>query len=550
MWDDFQAMYTKLTVYGEQGSHWQYYSIPIDEMEEDFQVVFTPSDPKSRSGDIAIDDVKLTRGKCIAEKPKASPLPDNENGSPKIETTTSSTFTTVTPSSTKAPESPESNNGHSSKNPSDVEEPGCPEMPKPERGFIVYYNKEKAFSAAADAIKAEIICAYEVDLEGSKTTTCQNNEWSPELGTCGEKTNENEKSSENEEKSQESTTESPKPFETSTTVIEKQTKVKDPKFVQFSQFLASMAFAVLFWSLTIFILFNVAQPNENCNFDISLANGKVTETSSVFLGDNIEFECNRGYTLQGKSWHLGSGNILKRFCAKAGCRDFEKPENGFISAYGGGLRAVIECDEEFVLRGNPGTYCNGTEWIIPLGTCQKKSNPGDFSCDFEREDLCGWEASVAIPQPWQRVSAAFDFLKTKCIRQDHTFRSDVQGHFIRLQSQVHASRTSHFISPIYPRDLTLGHSLRFQFQLFMSQTGSKSLVISVKPFSMPVQDMWQSFRESSIKLIVSGDQGTNWQSHSIHIGEMETDFQVVFTVTEPSSLNGDIGIDDVEFIEQ
>ncbi|XP_070069232.1 DNA topoisomerase 1-like [Drosophila takahashii] len=231
MWDDFQAMYTKLTVYGEQGSHWQYYSIPIDEMEEDFQVVFTPSDPKSRSGDIAIDDVKLTRGKCIAEKPKASPLPDNENGSPKIETTTSSTFTTVTPSSTKAPESPESNNGHSSKNPSDVEEPGCPEMPKPERGFIVYYNKEKAFSAAADAIKAEIICAYEVDLEGSKTTTCQNNEWSPELGTCGEKTNENEKSSENEEKSQESTTESPKPFETSTTVIEKQTKVKDPKSI-------------------------------------------------------------------------------------------------------------------------------------------------------------------------------------------------------------------------------------------------------------------------------------------------------------------------------
>ncbi|KAH8352672.1 hypothetical protein KR084_005599, partial [Drosophila pseudotakahashii] len=312
---------------------------------------------------------------------------------------------------------------------------------------------------------------------------------------------------------------------------------------------SSMAFAALFWSLTIFILLNEAQPNENCNFDISLVNGKVTETSSWFLGNNIEFECNQGYTLQGKSWHLGSGNILKRFCAKTGCRDFEKAENGFISTFAGGLKAVIGCDEEFVLRGNPVTYCNGTEWIIPLGTCQNKSSPGDYSCDFEREDLCGWQASVAIPQPWKRISAAFDFLKEKCIRQDHTFRSDVQGHFIRLQSQVHASRTSHFISPIYPRDLTLGNSLRFQFQLFMSQTGSKNLIVSVKPFSMAVEDMLQSFRESAIKLIVSGDQGTNWQSHSIHIDEMETDFQVVFTVTEPCSLNGDIGIDDVEFIE-
>ncbi|XP_037710392.1 MAM and LDL-receptor class A domain-containing protein 1 [Drosophila subpulchrella] len=294
----------------------------------------------------------------------------------------------------------------------------------------------------------------------------------------------------------------------------------------------------------------VAQAIASCDLEIKLANGKVTESSSWYGGDYIEFECDRGYIMQGKTWHLGSGNILKRFCAKAGCEGFEKPENGKISTAPGGLKAVITCDENFILSGNSVTYCNGSQWILPLGTCQMQNHTGDYSCDFEREDLCGWKASKAIPQPWQRIRAAADFQKKNCLQQDHTFQSDVQGHFIRLQSQVHAFRTYHFMSPIFPRNLTSGHSLRFQFQLYMFGTGVKNLTVSVKPGSMPAEDMWKTFRADTTKLIVSGNQGANWQSHSIHISEMETDFQVVFTVADPSSLGGDIGIDDVKFTNE
>nr|AAW79512.1 SR-CIII [Drosophila simulans] len=302
------------------------------------------------------------------------------------------------------------------------------------------------------------------------------------------------------------------------------------------------------WALIIFMIYIVIQPIASCEPDILLPNGQVTESSSWFLGDNIKFECNRGFSLQGKSWHLGNGNMKKRYCA-TGCNDIEKRANGTIFTATDGLKAKIECDEEFVLSGNSVTYCNGTQWIMKLGTCQLANSAGDHSCDFEREDMCGWRASKAIPQPWKRISAAADFRKEKCLQQDHTFQSDVEGHFIRLQSQVHASRTYHFISPIYPRNLTVGHSLWFQFQLFMFGTEVRNLTISVKPSSMAVEDMWNSFKNICTKLIVSGDQGPNWNSQSIAIDEMESDFQVVFTVVDPSSLHGDIGIDDVKFIK-
>ncbi|EDW87555.1 MAM and LDL-receptor class A domain-containing protein 2 [Drosophila yakuba] len=51
---------------GSQGARWLEHTIAIDEMDEDFQVVFTATDARSQYGDIAIDDVKLMN---IAECP-------------------------------------------------------------------------------------------------------------------------------------------------------------------------------------------------------------------------------------------------------------------------------------------------------------------------------------------------------------------------------------------------------------------------------------------------------------------------------------------------
>ncbi|XP_017075217.2 LOW QUALITY PROTEIN: MAM and LDL-receptor class A domain-containing protein 1-like [Drosophila eugracilis] len=311
-----------------------------------------------------------------------------------------------------------------------------------------------------------------------------------------------------------------------------------------------MALASVFWALAMLVLLTVGESTASCDLEIKLANGRVRESSSWFPGDYIKFECDLGYSLQGKTWHLGSGSIPRRFCTKSGCNDLAKPEKGIITTTDDGLKAEIACDEGFVLTGNRLTYCNGTQWIIPLGTCQAASYASDYSCDFEREDQCGWKASKAIPQPWTRTSAASDYHRNMCLHQDHTFQNGVEGHFIRLQLQVHASRTYHFVSPILPRNLTLGNSLRFHFQLFMSGTRVKDLTVSVKPESMAVEEMWLGFKKNSTKLTVSGDQGASWKSHSVPIQELNTDFQVVFTVADPSSLSGEIGIDDVRFIKE
>jgi len=265
-----------------------------------------------------------------------------------------------------------------------------------------------------------------------------------------------------------------------------------------------------FLDKTIFLLLKVAQAIASCDLEIKLSNGKVTETSSWYgvtissssaIGD-ISCRANLGTSAAETFWRDSvpvSIGILTRckllpFSFRDGMRRFWKPENGKISTVPGGLEAVITCDEEFILSGNSVTYCNGSQWILPLGTCQMQNHTGDYSCDFEREDMCGWTASKAIPQPWQRIRAAADFQKKNCLRQDHTFQSDVQGHFIRLQSQVHAFRTYHFMSPILPRSLISGNSLRFQFQLFMFGTEVKNLTVSVKPGSMPAEDMWKTFR--------------------------------------------------------
>nr|XP_044248848.1 MAM and LDL-receptor class A domain-containing protein 2-like [Drosophila takahashii] len=226
---------------------------------------------------------------------------------------------------------------------------------------------------------------------------------------------------------------------------------------------------------------------------------------------------------------------------KAGCKNYPSPRNGIANTTL--LRAEVECDEGYVLSGNKVTYCNGEEWITELGTCMMSNNTVDYSCDFEREDLCGWEAHNNEKKVWKRISAATNFHSNGTGPQrDHTFQSDTEGHFILMETDPWLSADKHFLSPIYPKDLTLGNSLCFQFHIFMFGTGVKNLTVSVKTESM-------TFSNMSSKFNLSGDHGAKWHTFSIPIDKMDQSFQVVFTVTDPNNPYGDIGIDDVKLME-
>ncbi|KAH8333945.1 hypothetical protein KR059_004657, partial [Drosophila kikkawai] len=232
--------------------------------------------------------------------------------------------------------------------------------------------------------------------------------------------------------------------------------------------------------------------------------------------------------------------------SETGCKELDFPKNGKL-INPKGLKAEINCDKDYVLFGNKYTYCDGNDWQISLGTCQATQN---YSCDFEREDLCGWTFPHSKPQPWSRISTSSSFHSIKTGPQrDHTFQNDNEGHFIRMETQSGATGSYHFESPVFPQHLSLGNTTCFQFHFFMFGEGVESLFVSVKPASMSVAEMWEKFEKNSTQFQKCGNLGNKWYEHSIPITEMNEDFQVIFTVTDAQSRFGDIAIDDVKFLE-
>ncbi|XP_016956447.1 MAM and LDL-receptor class A domain-containing protein 1-like [Drosophila biarmipes] len=274
------------------------------------------------------------------------------------------------------------------------------------------------------------------------------------------------------------------------------------------------------------------------------------------------FECKDGYTLLGRKFSSddcpkGLLRGERSFCAKTGCKDYQSPRNGNLTA--DGLKAMIECVEGLVLYGNRVSYCNGEHWSTELGKCLKTNDTGNYFCNFEAEDQCGWTAQTAGNSPWKRISVANDFHSNSTgPRSDHSFASDFRGHFMRMETGTGYKYREHFMSPLYPRSLTLGNSLCFQFYVFMFGRNVRSLGVSVKPESLDIDEMHiesvdvetllddEVMLKETTKFVRTGDQGAEWLRFSIPIDEMKEDFQVVFTAIETDNEFGDIGIDDVE----
>ncbi|XP_039502360.2 uncharacterized protein LOC120458689 [Drosophila santomea] len=302
-----------------------------------------------------------------------------------------------------------------------------------------------------------------------------------------------------------------------------------------------------FWTLAVIVIYSIGSINGRCERSLDLQNGFINYRARNI----VRFRCNRGYNLQGTGLRTcdrdGSIRGEKPFCARRGCVRLEDPENGYVE--NDALKTDVVCHDGYVLVGSRTAYCDGENWSTQLGSCRRSNHTGDHSCDFESEDQCGWEAETAFRRPWKRVSPASNFHSLKTgPRHDHTFKSESGGHYMRMETQAGAYGSYHLISPIYPRFLTLKTACCFRFHYFMFGEGVDSLVVSVKPVSMPVTTMWNTFRANSSKFEIAGEQGTQWLEHTITIDEMQEDFQVIFTATDARSRFGDIAIDDVKLM--
>ncbi|EDV56362.1 uncharacterized protein LOC6546879 [Drosophila erecta] len=302
-----------------------------------------------------------------------------------------------------------------------------------------------------------------------------------------------------------------------------------------------------FFALTLILLLSLDTTNGSCEGSLDLENGRFFTRSNNL----VIFQCNRGFVLQGNSIHTcdrdGRLREKKPFCARRGCEKPEDPTNGYV--LDNPVKAEIVCLDGFVLYGSRTAFCDGEKWSTELGACRRSNHTMDHSCDFESEDQCGWSAEETNWLPWKRISAVTDFHHPRTgPRYDHTFGNNSGGHYMRMETQIEAYGSYHFVSPIYPRSLCLNAACCFRFHYFMFGAGVDSLVVSVKPASLQIDDMWNNFRSNSSKFEITGSQGTHWLEHTITIDKMREDFQVVFTATDARSQFGDIAIDDVKLM--
>ncbi|KAH8377225.1 hypothetical protein KR093_004321, partial [Drosophila rubida] len=283
-----------------------------------------------------------------------------------------------------------------------------------------------------------------------------------------------------------------------------------------------------------------------CNRPDELANGSIMQRRSF-----LRFRCFNNYFLLGRSMITcgGDGRLTgeRPFCARPGCIQPQHPENGEIELQRG-LTAVVVCRENFVVAGNVMAHCNGNNWDRQLGVCRHRNHTQSHACDFETEDQCGWTSQLGLIQPWRRVATVGSFKAYRTgPRHDHTLQNAYGGHYMLMETNSFAYGAHHLISPIYPRELSLKTACCFRFHYFMYGAGVGSLVVSVKPAQMRVDEMWE-YKSIYQKFNVSGNLGNQWLEHTLRIDEMPQDFQVVFTATDASSHLGDIAIDDVRLM--
>jgi len=176
----------------------------------------------------------------------------------------------------------------------------------------------------------------------------------------------------------------------------------------------------------------------------------------------------------------------------AGCASPRDPEDGEISIQRG-LTAVVICKENFVVAGNALAHCNGNSWDRQLGGCRHRNHSLSHACDFESDDLCGWTTQLGLMQPWRRISTVGNYHTYRTgPRHDHTLQHAYGGHFMLMETSLNAYGVHHFVSPIYSKDLSLKTACCFRFHYFMYGSGVGSLVVTVKPHQMRLDEMWEN----------------------------------------------------------
>ncbi|CAH0548931.1 unnamed protein product [Brassicogethes aeneus] len=263
----------------------------------------------------------------------------------------------------------------------------------------------------------------------------------------------------------------------------------------------------------------------------------------------VRFLCNPGFQLMGDKyatctrghWDLDSVPV----CVKNTCRALNKTElnNLLIFPTMGGAVLNFYCKQGYTLNGNNQVYCNGTHWQNGIPRCFVSHTTPPLSCNFESEDICGWQHDLNHDFDWRRMNynTPSGTIGTGP-EYDHTKGAGEGGYYMYIESSSRRENdTARLISPFYQKTAT-DTCFEFYYHMYGATTGT------LRVYLKKMNESW-NLLESKMIFDLKGNQGSHWFRSLHFLGPIEQDYQIIIEGIRGRSYISDIAIDDVKIIE-
>ncbi|XP_071120043.1 zonadhesin-like [Mytilus edulis] len=257
-------------------------------------------------------------------------------------------------------------------------------------------------------------------------------------------------------------------------------------------------------------------------------------------GRIAKFRCFRKYKLFGPKLVIcssGKWSLPPPVCIRKGCDEIQSSENLTVTNDQGGAVLEFKCAPPLKLTGEKLITCDGKTWSAPVPSC-KYVEPGNY-CDFEDENICGWQHDKLANFEWKWNSGTTPTRRTGP-KYDHTMGEVGNGHYMFMESSspIKINDKARLSSPYFPA--TTG-GLCFEIWYHMWGVHGYNQVGRLKIY---IEDKIQSDTLSQkAEFNVSGNQGDEWIKGRFPVGERNTPFRIIIEGTLKSYLS-DISVDD------
>ncbi|XP_017781348.1 PREDICTED: uncharacterized protein LOC108566129 [Nicrophorus vespilloides] len=259
-----------------------------------------------------------------------------------------------------------------------------------------------------------------------------------------------------------------------------------------------------------------------------------------------EYYCKRGYKLAGERYRKcvrgkWEGELPK--CVRNTCKTPSNPANGFIYPTIGNAVLNFICTHGYKLEGPSISYCVDDRWSSPKPSCIASDMEASLTCDFEREDLCGWSHDLNHDFDWTRrnLSTPTGHVFTGP-KSDHTPHMQGLGYYMYIEATSRKQNdTARLISPVYPKQ-TNNTCLEFYYHMWGSSAGQ------LRVYLKKVNVSWILKPEDAI-FLKSSNQGPLWQRSFLQFPEIDEDFQIIIEAVRGSTYLSDLAIDDFTITE-